>query len=281
MLVGHVILAHKDPNQLRRLVLSLQHPEALIMIHLDRKTDIKGFKDLFNRPGIHFVRKRVSVSWGGFSQIKATLNSLEELLVIAPFVKYINLLSGQDYPVRKLSEFHEFLQNNSEGAFMEFLPLNDPWVQKSKDRFNRYHLADFSFFGKFKVERIMDALLPKRAFPKDFYLTGKSQWFTIDSECARYVLNFIKEHKHIYSSFTYSWGSDELFFQSILYNSPLKNRLQNNNLRYIDWSENKSSPKTLTLLDLSKIEDSNCFFARKFDEGIDKAILNHLDENVL
>jgi hypothetical protein len=57
--------------------------------------------------------------------------------------------------------------------------------------------------------------------------------------------------------------------------------LINNNLRYIDWSENQSSPKTITVKDKEKLMESNAFFARKFDMNIDADILDFLDNKSL
>ncbi|RZK11368.1 MAG: glycosyl transferase, partial [Flavobacterium sp.] len=265
MQIGHIILAHKDPLQLQRLVKSILNKDSIVIIHLDLKSDMRVFSNISEIPNAYFTKNRLSVNWGGYSQVEAVIRSLDELMKLNPNLEYINLLSGQDYPVQKLSKFHEFLKRNPGRAFMEFLPSDNPWVVNAGERFNKYHLSDHSFFGKFKVERLMNLLLPKRSFPKDFILTGRSQWFTIDSECARYILHVIRCNGKLIRNFKFSWGADELFFQSLIYNSPLKDKLINDNLRYIDWSENQSSPKTLTIIDIEQICHSKSFFARKFD----------------
>ncbi|MEL4486220.1 beta-1,6-N-acetylglucosaminyltransferase, partial [Shewanella algae] len=69
--------------------------------------------------------------------------------------------------------------------------------------------------------------------------------------------------------FKYTWGSDEFVFQTLLYNSEFKKDMVNENYRYIDWSEGKPNPKTLTITDFTLIAESNAFFARKFDQDMD------------
>lgn len=281
MQVAHVILAHKNPEQVKRLILSLYHPSSIIFLHVDKKRNIKDFNEILTLPNVCFIKNRVSVNWGGFSQIEAVVNSFKEVAEISPSVNYINVLSGQDYPIKSINSFHHFLMSNPGRVFMEFLAFDDPWVIAAKERFNKYHFSDIDFLGKYKVEKFVTSILPKRMFPEEFKLVGKSQWFTIDNECLQYILQFISRTKGLYRKFKYSWGADELVFQSIIYNSPLAYKMINNNLRYIDWSENQSSPKTITILDKEKLIESDAYFARKFDIDIDEEIVNFLDAEFL
>ncbi|MFX8605068.1 beta-1,6-N-acetylglucosaminyltransferase, partial [Acinetobacter baumannii] len=89
---------------------------------------------------------------------------------------------------------------------------------------------------------------PKKT-PYDFVPVGRSQWFTITRDQVNYIYDYSREHRKLIQFFKLTWGSDELFFQTILYNSVYKKDMVNNNLRLIDWSEKKSSPKTFTLKD--------------------------------
>lgn len=45
------------------------------------------------------------------------------------------------------------------------------------------------------------------------------------------------------------------------------------NLRYIDFSEHKPSPKILTTEDYAKMHQSKSLFARKFDIAVDEQII--------
>lgn len=73
------------------------------------------------------------------------------------------------------------------------------------------------------------------------------------------------------------WGPDEFLFNSLIMNSPFRSNIsEKKNLRYIDWSEGNASPKVLKMEDFEKVINSNCFIARKFDENVDKEIIEKI-----
>jgi hypothetical protein len=72
---------------------------------------------------------------------------------------------------------------------------------------------------------------------------------------------------------------DELFFQTIVMNSPLRDSVENENLRYLDWSR-EPAPAVLLESDLPALVSSHKLFARKFDERIDSTILDLLDAHI-
>ena len=64
-------------------------------------------------------------------------------------------------------------------------------------------------------------------------------------------------------------------------NSEFMHSTVNDNLRYIDWSEQAANPKILTELDFESLKNANSFFARKFDTEKDSEILDMIDEKLL
>jgi len=276
MKVAHLILAHAQPQQLARLIKGLQHPEADFYIHLDQKTDNAPFQALIQGKNIFFVQKRVKVRWGAYSMVQATLNGFEEILASGVAYQYVNLLSGQDYPLQKPNAIHSFLEANYPNQYMEFLSIDREW-KEAIPRLTRYHLVNFDIPWKFKIEEWINKILPDRKMPKQWVAVGRSQWFTITLDAVRYIVEYLKKNSTMVRFFKLTWGVDELIFQTILYNSALKTTMVNENLRYIDWSEGKSSPKTLTIADKEILGSCGKFFARKFNAEVDEVILNHLD----
>jgi hypothetical protein len=115
-----------------------------------------------------------------------------------------------------------------------------------------------------------------------YLLAGRSQWFSITKPAAKYVVQFADAHPQVMRFFRRTWGPDEIFFPTILHNSPFRPTIvRDNNLRYIDWSTGMASPKTLTLADLRAIMASGSFFARKFDPHTDAQVLEAIDQAVL
>jgi hypothetical protein len=82
--------------------------------------------------------------------------------------------------------------------------------------------------------------------------------------------------------FKYVDVPDELFFQTVIMNSPLCGSVVNDNLRYIDWKDpNAASPAILTTSDLESLTRSSKLFARKFDTTVDGDVLDLIDQKLL
>ena len=276
MRIAHLLLVHEYTPQLLRLVQKLSHADADIYIHVDRKKPIEQFAAL-KMPRLFFINNRVKVYWGSFSIVQATLNGFQSILASGRDYGYINLLSGQDYPLQPLAAIHDFFDKHPGKAFMEYYNVTDVWTE-AIPRITKYHLADYTFTGRHTVEKLMNKILPQRKMPYDLTAVGRSQWFSIAPAFAQYILEYVKTNPRIVKFFKLSWAPDELFFQTILYNSPHKKDLVNDNLRYIDWSEKKASPKTFTLADVPLLTASGKLYARKFNANTDAAVLDELDK---
>ena len=79
--------------------------------------------------------------------------------------------------------------------------------------------------------------------------------------------------------FRHVFVPDEIFFQTILMNSPLHDEIENDNLRYVEWSR-EPAPAVLGVDDLDAMLSSGKLFARKFDPTVDDAVLAELDRRL-
>ena len=160
--------------------------------------------------------------------------------------------------------------------------LNDSeWWKEAQQKVERYHWVDLRFPGKYMAERLVNTLATKRKLPFNMVLTGRSQWMTLAATHVAFILDYVNKHPKAIRFFQYTWGPDEFFFQTILYNSEHRSHLVNDNLRFIDWSEGKASPKTFTVADFDNLEKSGNLYARKFNAAIDKEILDLIDRRML
>jgi len=278
--IAHLILAHTGPAQLARLLRRLKHSQADCYIHLDLKANIKEFLFLAEDNQVFFVEKREQVKWGAYSIVQATVNGMEAILQSGKNYDYINLLSGQDYPLTNATKIHDYLANHPGKAFMHSLLVNTEW-QEAIPRLTKYHLTEYNISKKYTIEKIINSILPKRNMPNGLVPVGRSQWFTISAQHAAYIVTFLKTNSHVKRFFKLVWGSDEIVFQTILYNSKYREDMVNDNLRYIDWSEGKPSPAMFTIKDASRLTASGKLFARKFNAKIDTEILDCLDAAAL
>lgn len=92
----------------------------------------------------------------------------------------------------------------------------------------------------------------------------------------------MQTNKSFVNFFRYVDGPDEMFFQTLLLSSPLKDRIVNDNLFFIDWENpNPTRPRVFEKCDFERLVNSPKLFARKFDATRDSEILDLLDQKVL
>src|SRR5580704_13198639 len=107
MKIAHLIIAYKDPELTERLIRALTiHSDADCWLHVDIKTDIRLYEHLKKLPRVRLIKKRVAVHWAGFSCVKAMLNSLEEIIQSEIEYDFVNLMSGQDYPIKSPAQIY-------------------------------------------------------------------------------------------------------------------------------------------------------------------------------
>lgn len=277
-MIAVLIHAHKNSNQIKRLVHVLQHPEIKVFLHIDKKSRLE-----INYPGVTVINNPVSVDWASFSQLKALLNSLEQIRGDQIKYDFVHFISGQDFPIKPVKDFVEFLNGKKGYSFVEAKNILNEWP-RAAIRYQRFYFSENSLLNY--LARPFSKLLfklYKRKPPMEIY--GGSQWVTLSSSAVDYILNRGNKQSKFYRFMKYCNVSDELFVQTLLYNSPLKEQCINDNLRLISWNNAAKgltdSPDVLTINDYDKIKSSAQFFARKFDEQTDGQILDKITIELL
>ena len=80
------------------------YKDDAVFIHVDLKADLSDFENaLVNLKNIYFIQRRVDIKWGGYEMVEATVNGFKEIIASGLNIDYVNLLSGQDYPLLKLN----------------------------------------------------------------------------------------------------------------------------------------------------------------------------------
>ncbi|HYJ65428.1 MAG TPA: beta-1,6-N-acetylglucosaminyltransferase [Parafilimonas sp.] len=273
MRIAHLILAHKNPAQLEKLIIALQHSSFFLYVHIDKKVSIQPFEYLSKYNNVFFIKKRTKIFWAGYGTIQATINGIKEIL---PFkYDYINVISGQDFPLKTADEIYSFFLVNNGKEFITCKSVEDEW-KEAEVRIKKYHLINWRIPGKYQLEKLINKILPERKFPLNYIMVGRSNWFAVTYEAAKYIIDFLDQHPEVVRFFKFSWGADELIFSVILYNSNFKDKIEDNFI-YVDWSEKKAHPKILRTEDYNALVNSNKLFARKFDADADAVILEMLE----
>lgn len=268
-----VILCHQDISQLEKLV-EFFDDDFTFYVHVDKKSDIlKEEVDAFvqSHPNVHVYRK-YKVNWGGIDILRVVLY-LMRLVLKHEKIDYIHTCSAQDYPIKKLQELKDFYKNLNGKQFIEYhqLPYSR-WNQGTFERLEGYQLYDLLDFstekGRSIIRRVNDwqkRLGIRRGIP-GFYprLYGGSIWMSITRECAFHVIHGDHTAKRLLRRLRYTFGSDEIFFQTVIMNSPFRETVINDNKRLIFWREGAMNPEVLTRKLWWNIATSDCLWARKF-----------------
>jgi len=306
MKISYIILAHRYPLQLSRLISKLYIPNVTsFFIHIDNKIDITPFKEaLFCFPEMQqniFWVERERSRWGDLGLVLASINGIKIAnQIISP--DYYILLSGQDYPIKSNQYILQFLSENEGKSFIDYFdPESISWRELWYDRITRYYVnykdARLQVPPRQKQDKLKYKLLywilgmlysKKRKLPsfvKKVY--GGFQWWMLHRTHIEELLVFMNTNQYIeYIKFhKYSFIPDEMFFQMILLNSDnseLKSKIVNNSMRYVDWDKpHPPYPAIIKVEDFDKLKSSDKLFARKLDETIDDKILDLIDNELL
>ena len=288
MKIFYYLIAHKNPQQLKLLVDSLKNNKDIICIHIDRRVDINEFKNVIpETENVYFLKQRENVYWAGWSQVKTTIIGLKKF--VDSNCDYFVPLSGQDFPIKKLSDFRFFLEKNRNKNFITFSNCERDW-QGALVRVKVYYFIDFfeKIRSKLKIiarvlhviERVLNKsqlfLNVNRKLPSGYVLYGGSSWFNINHESAKIVLKEIENNKQLVNHFKYTVCSDEHFFYTIISKTKIVDTVIQNNLRYINFLPGKSNPEIISSMEVLSLPKNDFYFARKFDYELDSFSLDEL-----
>lgn len=273
-----LIVTYTSPKQTKRLIDKLNNGDFDFYIHLDKKVDMETHRELFDIPNVYFVKKRIDIKWAGYTTVEAALNGIRQIAASGIHYNFVNLITGQDYPIKSARYISNFLSQNIGKEFILYRDFDPDW-QDAMSRVNKYHLTDIpTFKGKYALERFINAVTPTREFPMHIKLRGRETFWTLSLPCAKYVVDLIDNNPRLSRFLRFTWGSDEFIFQSIIMESPYKANVVNKNYRYIVWPEGSSRPKVFGTEDFDNIMASDGLFGRKFDINTDEHIFDLLDK---
>jgi hypothetical protein len=273
--IAYVISAYKLPAQLVRLVRRLEAPGSTFVVHVDRKTRRSVVDEMVagtRGADVTFLPRHVS-HWGGFGHVRTSLEGIDHLSRSGADFDYAVLLTGQDYPLRSPAGIAAVLGNAGGASFMNWWPLPyAPWGERGGlDRIEDWHLVSF--------RRSHVALPLRRTLPHGLEPFGGGAYWCFARPLVDYVQRFVTTSPDYVRFFEHVLIPDELFFQTLIMNSPLRETVVNDNLRFLDWSR-EPAPAVLRVSDLDRMLASGKLFARKFDETVDAAVLDRLDEAI-
>ncbi len=286
---AYLIMAHTDFKLLEVLISMLDDPRNDIYIHIDKKIPTNNFKVSPKYSHIYILKNRIPVYWGHFSQIKAEM-LLFETAFKKQFYSYYHLLSGADLPIKTQDYIHHFFSKNTGKEFVGFWNDCDLEANSRVSYFHPFmkYERNYNDFIQIILSRIrklgiiFQNKLNLHRKNKEIYWKKGPNWVSITQDFCEYL---ISNKDWINKRFKYTQNADEVFIQSLIWNSPFKERVYNIKdvddgcMREIDWERgSNTSPYVWRISDFQHLVKSNKLFARKFSNKIDKEIIFKISE---
>lgn len=312
--VAYLIMCHKNPNQVNRLISKLQSDQSICFVHVDSCAD-------FGPESIRGVltEKRYHGVLGSYSLVQIS----DELMQCAKayekensiHFRYFCLVSGQDYPLNSIVSIQDELQKNYPTPYIDCTPCargnwvyngskHSAWWNVINIKINQW-LPKPGIIRKLVKSPVLVADLitrnwmnPRTMLSKNHIdLYGGSAWWILSDVMVDHLIdaarNFTQNNK--FYPLTGVGVPEENYYQTMLMNSEFKNLIRvnppemvaQNCKTYANFSpEGKpftGHPYILTMEDAARLTKlaKNRFFARKFDETVDSSVFDWIDENLL
>ena len=259
-----LIQAHQDISYFIKLA-KIQ-PNVNFYVHMDAKSRDFPKTDLANLANVVLLSDRVSVRWGGFSQIEATLKLFETAFAHEDNA-YFHLLSGEDVVLQPFEVIEKQWQHQFGFQAMmscEIAPqyayrfiMDSPHADSNWQR---------QLTGKI-ITKLQQGVAKVKPYHSAIYFG--SQWFSVTRADWEKIVPFTDEYSDF---FRHKLVPDEHFFQTLI-TEKLTNqiRLSNDNRRQIIFDKNVNNGNSPIYLDLFKLERAKFdgyWFARKVKKDV-------------
>ena len=197
--------------------------------------------------------------------------------------QYYHLLSGEDLPIQTQDSIHQFFESINGRELVQF--ESEKFFHDT--RVKVYHPFQ-EFFGKHRKNIILKILQKSLVYVQrtfhisrneDIVFKKGANWFSITDDFARYIVSKRSWIEHV---FKHTYCADEVFVQTLLFNSEYKYKRYMNLFddnysqikRLIDW--HRGAPYIFRMEDADTIINSDALFCRKFDAKVDKEIIEFI-----
>jgi hypothetical protein len=296
--IAYLIVAHTDPNILKRLIISL-NSNADFYIHLDKKVERALFQTQFyDFENVYFINDNHWVQWAGFGIVAAQISLIK--IALKSKQDYIRLvhLSGLDYPLMSNNKLYKYFSIENVEYISGYNITKSSQINQKK-RVTRYHLFKNVQGRTNKAYKILGYLCLKLSdllpFKKQDIVSidGKvadiffgSQFFAVTPAFAGYFLEVVKNNPLLVNYFKTSFAPDELFVQTIFFNSSFSDKADSvllnkecdlHKLASLHYFEYTSSIKVLSNDDYETVMNSGKFFMRKVTTKKSIELINRID----
>jgi hypothetical protein len=259
-----LIQAHQDISYFIKLA-KIQ-PNVNFYVHIDAKSDYFPDAETAQLANVFLLKDRITVRWGGFSQIEATLKLFETAFANEDNA-YFHLVSGEDVVLQPFEVIEKQWQQRFDFQAMmtcEIAPqyayrfiMDSPHADSDWQR---------QLTGKI-ITKLQQGVAKIKTYHSPIYFG--SQWFSVTRADWEKIMPFTDEYSDF---FRHKLVPDEHFFQTLI-TEKLTNqiRLSNDNRRQIIFDKNVNNGNSPIYLDLLKLEQAKFngyWFARKVKKDV-------------
>lgn len=298
MKCAFLILAHEDPENLRRLVHALDDPHFDIYVHVSGCADLEDFRFetyQLRHSRLTLLEKRIRTYWGDISLVDAMLALYRRAFENGRYDRYITL-SGLDYPLKSNRDILEALADPNR-EFISARPLGKDLDFKIRGIYIwKYHiLARIArhLVCNYHVRMHPEKLRIRQGDKEKSQVYFSSQWHALSGECVSYMLKTLAENPRIVRFFRFAYAPDELLIPTVVCNSPFAHRIVPGHFpENQDFEELFASLPAIHHLrrenknvvvfregDFGELTASGKLFCRKVRTGISDVLLDRIDRH--
>lgn len=263
-----LIIAHNEFEVLQRLISALDSPLCDLYIHFDKKIQKLPVLHV-EKSQLFILSERIDVRWGTVSQIKTELLLLETAHKRGPYAHY-HILSGAHLPLKSIDELIHFYESHPNEEIMRFWPDD---AGDADFKLRRYHfpIRDFKspiLWRRVLCQKIWTAVLKVQKIFGIRHLKGSSfrktdQWLSLTEAACEYLV----QHKtSILRKYKWAFCPDEYFVASELMTDKKFMLRDYPQLLLVEFE--RESPKSIPLVRLEELKNTDYLWARKFTASI-------------
>ena len=301
MNIAYLISAFTDPKHLKRLIDALNTEGAFFFVHIDKKMDIRQFKNLCKGSNIFFLPDRVRIYWGTYSQVEFQIRLIKAALSDGHRFDKLFMLSGQDYPLWSNNQIMQWVEETKGRDFISGICIDSDDVEERYKQIYRLNRPQTDIkWTSYKMNDITSKALRKTLLmmgskkPLNFMVEGRtwhlykgSDYFALTHETAEFVFKQWKRNKEIKDYFKSSFAPSETCIHTIIFNNPFykeKADLHKGNyttlkaLTPLHHIEYDPIIKVWKADDFDELMKSEKMFARKFETETSGELLDIIDK---
>ena len=309
-----MIICHKNIEQVVRLIYKCVSENTKIFVHIDAQFKLSQQQaDDLNKTDVYICEKRIHGELDHRSLVDITMILINKAIEIENRedvrFQYYCLLSGQDYLTKPIWYINDQLKEHYPIPYIDCTPYNRrnwiyhkfsytkkflPFLQWTKKAAKRGSLLWLVLKGiAYTYEKVADVSHISNYYKLkvdciDIY--GGSAWWILPDVAIKHIVKEYNSDSQYINYLLDSWTPEETFFQTITMRSESAQYVHLNTPDTVTQScktwayffdDDKPPtvhPYIFTKNEYRKLIDHDCWFARKFDIGMDSDILDKLDE---